>query len=54
MLESDLINEDTFDYLTIAKPRAGRFYMYMLPKIHQPDIYQDNLYDLTHESFRIQ
>ena len=35
MLESDPINEDTFNYLKIAKPRAGSFYM--LPKIHKPD-----------------
>jgi len=34
MLTTKEISEDNIEYLTIANPRAGRFYL--LPKIHKP------------------
>jgi len=34
MLASKEISEDSIEYLTVANPRAGRFYL--LPKIHKP------------------
>ena len=36
MLERDIIDDDTFNFLNVSQARAGRFYW--LPKIHKPDI----------------
>ena len=36
MLESDIIDDDTFEFLSVSQARAGIFYL--LPKIHKPDI----------------
>ena len=35
MLASKEISKDNIEYLTVANPRAGRFYL-PLPKIHKP------------------
>ena len=36
MLEGDIIDDDTFQFLNVSQARSGRFYL--LPNIHKPDI----------------
>ena len=47
MLASKEISEDNIEYLTVANPRAGRFYL-PLPKIHKPGNPACPIVDLHH------